>query len=239
MAQPTIISAQSKGYAVVSDSGTSRTYEDIVIPAEANTVIMFVVLDTAEASRTWDTLTYGNAAAIKTFQVSVSSQRARVTEAAIFDVSAAGAMTADLVATISGGSTTVDSRCGVVCSTGFVESFFTSNDGSSIEGESIAFSPNYENNLFVLCTGASDHDGGFSYTTGTEIFVDSAGGANVVGVSAGSQATNASDGSKTIAYTAPTVKNADFGVLLSSQKNPFATNFGPVIRPIISHDVIS
>lgn len=239
MTQPTIISAESTAYAADSDaSSTSRTYSDVAIPANANTVIMFVVMDISESGRTWNTLTYGDAAAVKSFQISVSSGAPRATEAAIFDVSGAGALTADLVATINGANTGANTRLGVVCSTGFVESFFTSSDRSATSGESIAFSPNYEKNLFVLCTASDDHDGGFSYTTGTEIFTSSAGGSNV-GVAAGSQATNASDGSKTIAYTAPSEEVADFGVLLSTQRNAFATSFGPVIRPIISHDVIS
>ncbi len=226
MAQPTIITAQSTAYAADSDaSSTSRTYSDVAIPANANTVIMFVIMDIDESGRTWNTLTYGNAAAVKSFQVSVSGGEPRATEAAIFDVSGAGAMTADLVATINGASTGANTRLGVVCSTGFVESFFTSNDRSARSGESIAFSPNYENNLFVLCTAADDHDGGFSYTTGTSIFTSSAGGTNV-GVSAASQATNAANGSKTIAYTAPTVESSDLGVLLSSQKNPFGGSGG-------------
>lgn len=44
MTKPTIINAQSISYSAVSDSSTSRTYEDVVIPAEANTVIMLVGL---------------------------------------------------------------------------------------------------------------------------------------------------------------------------------------------------
>ncbi len=239
MTQPTIITAQSTAYAADSDAGsTSRTYSDVAIPANANTVIMFVVMDIDESGRTWNTLTYGNAAAVKSLQISVSGGEPRATEAAIFDVSGAGALTADLVATINGANTGANTRLGVVCSTGFVESFFTSNDKSAQSCESIAFSPNYENNLLVLCTTSDDHDGGFSYTTGTSIFTSSAGGSNV-GVAAASQATNAANGSKTIAYTAPSVESADLGILLSEQRNPFATNFGPVIRPIISHDVIS
>jgi len=232
MAQPTIITAQSTAYAADSDaSSTSRTYSDVVIPSNANTVIMFVVMDIAESGRTWNTLTYGNPLAVKSFQISVSSGAPRAMEAAIFDVSCCGALSNDLVATINGANTGANTRLGVVCSTGFVESFFTSSDRSATSGESIVFSPNYENNLFVLCTAADDHDGGFSYTTGTSIFVSSAGSTNV-GVAAGSQATNASDGSKTIAYTAPSEEVADFGVLLSEQRNPFEQAHG-MIRDIV------
>lgn len=238
MTQPTIITAQSKGYAPLSDvNSATRTYEDVVIPANANTVMMFCIMDTSEPIRTFTNLTYGNAAAVKTFLIDVSSQRPRAVIGAIFDVSDASAMTADVTATIDVASG-VTTRLGVVCSDGFVESFQTTNDGSAIEGQSIAYSANYENNIFVLMGGTDDLGGVFSYTTGTEIFQDAA-DATSVGVVAGFQATNQADNTKKIAYTAAAEEMAEYGVLLSTQRNPFATSFGPVIRPIISHDVIS
>jgi hypothetical protein len=237
MTQPTIITAQSTGYAADADSGNTRTYSDVAIPANANTVIMFAVADTGENSRSWTDLTYGDAAATRTFLIDVSTASPRITIASIFDVSSAGALTADAEATIDS-SSTVDTRLGVVCSTGFVESFFTANSRTGVLGQSHVYSPNNENNLFVLCNTLDDFDGGFSYTTGTQIFQSSAGGTNV-GVAAASQATNAADGTKKIAYSSVGEECTDLGVLLSTQRNPFATNFGPVIRPIISHDVIS
>lgn len=238
MTQPTIITAQSKGYAPLSDANSAtRTYEDVVIPANANTVMMVCIMDTSEPIRTFTNLTYGNAAAVRTFLIDVSSERPRCVVGAIFDVSAAGAMTADVTVTIDS-ATSVETRFGIVCSDGFVESFQTTNDASAIEGQSIAYSGNYENNIFVLIGGTDDLNGGFSYTTGTEIFQDASDTVSVA-VVAGFQATNQADNTKKIAYTAAAEEMGEYGVFLSTQRNPFATNFGPVIRPIISHDVIS
>lgn len=222
MTQPTIITAQSQGYAPLSDANsTERTYEDVAIPANANTVIMFCIIDTSEPIRTWTNLTYGNAAAVRTFLIDISSQRPRAVIGAIFDVSDASAMTADVTATLDAASSQT-TRLGVVCSDGYVESFQTTNDGSAIEGQSIAYSANYENNIFVLMGGTDDLDGGFSYTNGTEIFQDAASSTSVA-VVAGFQATNQADGTKQINYTAAAEEIAEIGVLLTSQKKPFAS----------------
>lgn len=220
MPQPTIITAQSKGYAPLSDANSAtRTYEDVVIPANANTVMMVCILDTSEPIRTFTNLTYGNAAAVRTFLIDVSSQRPRCVIGAIFDVSAAGAMTADVTVTIDS-ATSQKTRFGIVCSDGFVESFQTTNDASAIEGQSIVYSDNYENNIFVLIGGTDDLNGGFSYTTGTEIFQDASDTVSVA-VVAGFQATNQADNTKKIAYTAAAEEMGEYGVLLSTQRNPF------------------
>jgi len=220
MPQPTIITDQSTGYAADSDANaTTRTYSDVVIPANANTVIIWVTGDTTEDFESFSNITYGDSAAVRTHLVDVSSAAPRMMMASVFDVSSAGALTNDVTVTFAT-TASVATRLGIVCTTGFLESFFSSQDRSAQEGQSIAFSPNYENNLFVLCNAADDFSGGFSYTTGTQIFQSSAGG-TAVGVAAASQATNLSDGSKKIAYTAPTEEVTDLGVLLSEQRNPF------------------
>ena len=85
--------------------------------------------------------------------------------------------------------------------------------------------------MLVLCHTLDDFDGGFSYTTGTQIFQSSAGGTNV-GVAAASQATNAADGTKKIAYSSVGEECTDLGVLLSEQRNPFEQAHG-MIRDIV------
>ena len=237
MTQPTIITAQSQGYPPVSDANSdTRVYSDVVMPAAANTVIVFCVMDTTSGGtgRQFTDLTYGDAAAVRTFLIDVSSTRPRAVVGAIFDVSDAGALTADVTVTISS-ATTVTTRLGVVCSDGFVESFFTGSDGSAVQGQSVVYSNNYENNIFALLTGTDDIDGGFPYTNGTEIFTDS-GGAGLVGVCAAYQTTNQADNTKKITYTASTEEAADLGVLLSSQRNPFQGGAGE--QSIISHNII-
>ena len=220
MAKPIIIQAESKGYAPDSDANsTERTYSDVVIPSSANTVIVICVMKTSENSRQFTDLTYGDSAAIRTFLIDVSSARPRAVVGAIFDVSNTGALTDDITVTINQ-SASIQTRLGVVCSDGFVESFFTSNDGSAIEGQSVVYSANYNNNIFALLSGTDDIDQGFPYADGIEIFTDSA-GIGGVAVAAGYQPTNQADNTKKIQYTASIEEVADLGVLLSSQKNPF------------------
>ena len=238
MTKPTIIDAQSTSYSAAADSGTSRTYEDVVIPAEANTVIMLVGLGSPSGTFEWTNITFGNAAAIKTQFIDVSSDTPlQATAAAIFDVSEAGAMTADVVASLSSTST-ADSKLGIVCSTGFVESWATTNDRSGTAGQNTVFSPNYENNIFVLMGSVDIDIDDLSITTGSLIFKGEQGAAKF-GVFGAKQTSEGSINEKTIAYTMSIEEMSEIIVTLSTQRNPFATSFGPVIRPIISHDVIS
>tara|TARA_B110000046_G_scaffold9260_2_gene9413 strand:- start:208 stop:924 length:717 start_codon:yes stop_codon:yes gene_type:complete len=238
MTQPTVIDAQSISYSAVADSGNSRTYEDVVIPAEANTVIMLVGLGSPSGTFEWTDIAFGNAAAIKTQFIDVSSESPlQATAAAIFDVSEAGAMTADVVASLSAAST-ADSKLGIVCSTGFVESWATTNDRSGTAGQNTVFSPNYENNIFVLMGSVDIDIDDLTITTGTLIFKGEQGAAKF-GVFGAKQTSEGSINEKTIAYTMSIEEMSEILVTLSTQRNPFATNFGPVIRPIIAHDVIS
>ena len=238
MTKPTIINAQSTDYAATSNVGVDRTFEDVVIPAEANTVIILAALTLAESARTLTDLTFGNASAIRTHLIDVSADTfVRATIAGVFDVSAAGAMTADVVATLDS-SATGGARCGVICSTGFVESFVTTNHRSATDCESITFSPNYAENIFTMI-GSCDVDiSDFTVTEGTLIFKGAQSDAHV-GVYGVVQDTEINKNQKKIGYTQTIEEHADLFVTLSSQKNPFATSSGPAIKPIISHDVIS
>lgn len=238
MTKPTIITAQSKGYAATGNTGNDRTFEDVVIPAEANTVIILAAITLAESARTLTNLTFGNASAIRTHLIDVSADEyARATIAGVFDVSAAGAMTADVVATLDS-SASGGARCGVICSTGFVESFTTTSHRSATDCESITFSPNYAQNIFTLIGSTHVDVSDIAVTEGTLIFTDAQSDSHV-GVYGIVQDTEINTNQKKIGYTHTVEENADLFVILSTQRNPFATNFGPVIRPIISHDVIS
>ena len=221
MPKPTIITAQSKGYAATSNSGADRTFEDVVIPAEANTVIILAALTVSESAKTLTNLTFGNASAIRTHLIDVSGDAyVNATIAGIFDVSAAGAMTADVVATLSSSATSVGSRCGVVCSTGFVESFTTTNHRSATDCESITFSPNYAENIFTLI-GSTDVDvSDITVTEGTLIFADAQSDGHV-GVYGIVQDTEINTNQKKIGYTHTIEENADLFVILSTQRNPF------------------
>jgi len=231
MPQPTIINAQSTDYAATSNSGADRTFEDVVIPAEANTVIILVALTLAESARTLTNLTFGNASAIRTHLIDVSADTfARATIAGVFDVSAAGAMTADVVATLDS-TATGGARCGVICSTGFVESFTTTSHRSATDCESISFSPNYAENIFTMIGSCHVEIGGFTVTEGTLIFKGAQSEAHV-GVYGVVQDTAINTNQKKIGYTQTIEEHAELFVTLSSQRNPFVQGQG-LIRDIV------
>jgi|SaaInlV_120m_DNA_3_1039746.scaffolds.fasta_scaffold28896_1 hypothetical protein len=241
MTQPTIITAQTKGYSSTGGSTATKTYEDVVVPAEANTLIVLLASSDFETSRTWINLTYGSALAVRTHLVDVSAiGNSPSTVVAIFDVSEAGAMTEDVVGTLSS-SSSLSTVCGVICSTGFVESYSTSVERSTTTNQHRIFSPNYENNIAVTLSSLDEDLPSLSITNGTELFkYQDAGSTLNVGTFAISQSANNSQGGKLTSYTlASPEESATINILLSTQRNAFSTNFGPVIRPIISHDVIS
>ena len=223
MSKPTIINAQSKDYAATSSTGGDRTFEDVVIPAEANTVIILAAFTLAESARTLTDLTFGNASAIRTHLIDVSADTfSRATIAAVFDVSASGAMTADVVATLDS-SQTAGARCGVICSTGFVESFTTTNHRSATDCESITFSPNYAENIFSMIGSCHVDISDFTVTEGTLIF-KGAQSDNHVGVYGVVQDTEINTNQKKIGYTQTIEEHADLFVTLSSQRNAFGSS---------------
>ena len=223
MSKPTIINAQSKDYAATSSTGGDRTFEDVVMPAEANTVIILAALTLAESARTLTDLTFGNASAIRTHLIDVSADTfSRATIAAVFDVSASGAMTADVVATLDS-SQTAGARCGVICSTGFVESFTTTNHRSATDCESITFSPNYAENIFSMIGSCHVDISDFTVTEGTLIF-KGAQSDNHVGVYGVVQDTEINTNQKKIGYTQTIEEHADLFVTLSSQRNAFGSS---------------
>lgn len=239
MTQPTVITGSSLVYETAANSGTTRTFSNVSIPAECNTFMALVVLSATELSAEWSDITFNGLGAVKLHQVDVSSgSTIKATMVAVFDTSDIGAVTGDIVATLSEPET-FRALLGVVCTTGFVESFAGSNDRFSNLGRSTAWSGNYQNNIQVLM-GGQDRDADlFSVTKGIEIYAEAPVGFPDPVVWAAYQDTNETDGQKIIEYSAAIEEVADICFLISSQKNPFVSNFGPVIRPIISHDVIS
>lgn len=241
MTQPTIITAQTKGYSSTGGSTTTKTFEDVVVPAEANTFIVLIGSTSDEGIRSWQSLTYGDSAAVLTHLVDVSAvDNSPSTLVAIFDVSEAGALTADVVGVLSsntGGSTV----CGVICSTGFVESYATSVERSTTTNQHRMFSHNYENNIAVTLSCLHQDLPDLSITDGTELFkYQDAGSSTNVGTFAILQTTSNAQGGKVTSYTLPSPEESStINILLSTQRNAFATSSGPAIKPIISHDVIS
>ena len=239
MTQPTVITGSSLAYEPTANSGTTRTFSSVSIPAECNTFMALVVLSATELSAEWTNITFNGIGAVKLHQIDVSSNSTiKATMVAVFDTSGIGAVTGDIVATLSESETFL-ALLGVVCTTGYVESFAGSNDRFSNIGRSTAWSGNYENNIQVLMGGQDRDADAFSVTKGVKIYSEDPTGEIEPCVWAAYQDTNETDGQKIIRYYAAIEEVADICFLISSQKNPFVSNFGPVIRPIISHDVIS
>ena len=239
MTQPTVITGSSLAYDPTANSGTTRTFANVSIPAECNTFMALVVLSATEQSARWSSVTFNGVGAVKLHQIDVSSNSTIMcTMVAVFDTSDIGAVTGDITATLED-SETFNALLGVVCTTGFVESFAGSNDRFSNIGRSTAWSGNYENNIQVLMGGQDRDADAFSVTDGVKIYSEDPTGEVAPCAWAAYQDTNETDGQKVIRYYAAIEEVADICFLISSQKNPFVSNFGPVIRPIISHDVIS
>lgn len=242
MTQPTIIAAQTKGYAQSGavSTGQVRTYDDIVIPASANTVIMMVNSSSDETGVEIVSINYGNASAVKIHDIDVSPPtNLTPCRVVVFDVSAVSAdMTADVTMTFSNNNVSRSTRLGVICTTGFVESWAAYTDDNVTDAQPQMYSPNYANNIMVLSGSLGRDSTDLAVSKGTLDFLDEVAD-DKPGVFGISQATNESDNSKEMAFTMSAEEHNGVVFAISTQRNPFATNFGPVIRPIISHDVIS
>lgn len=238
MTQPTIITASSIAYEPTANTGTTRTFSSVSIPADCNTFMVLIVLSAAETSAEWTDVTFSGTGAVKLHQIDVSaSSTVRSTIAAVFDTSGIGAVTGDIVGTLNS-SVSFRSMLGVVCTTGFLENFTASQDRSANIGRTTAWSPNYDNNIQVLM-GGQDRDGDqFSVSEGVELFAANPAGF-VDPVAWGAyQATNQANNQKSIRYYAASEEVAEICYLISSQRNPygaFATQTGPVIK----HNVIT
>ena len=223
MALPTVIAASSLAYEPTANSGTTRTFSSVSIPAECNTFMALVVLSATELSAEWNDITFNGLGAVKLHQVDVSSgSTIKATMVAVFDTSEIGAVTGDIVATLEDPET-FRALLGVVCTTGYVESFAGSNDRFSNIGRSTAWSGNYQNNIQILM-GGQDRDADlFSVTKGIELYSEDPVGFPDPVVWAAYQDTNETDGQKIIEYSAAIEEVADICFLISSQKNAFGS----------------
>lgn len=239
MAQPTIIGqgTNTKAYQATGTTGSTRTFEDINIPASANTVIFMFGLDTEEDVQTISSVTFPKGTEL--FEVDVSSgDRVRPTRLAVYDFSAEGASTdGDFVATL-GGSVTTASILSVFCTDGYVQNLVSGDQQTSASagGQTVAYNLNAANTI-MLYTAIRDVDiAGFSFTAGTEIFKTEATGAGINAVAAKETSTGSQ---KLISWS--NTSNADditaATITISSQPNPVA-DINPT-GDIISHDIIT
>ena len=233
MPQPTIINAgddntskDTTSYQASSESGDSRTFASVTIPANANTVIfhygMHVPTNTNQSTGMSAT---GDGVELFDFEVlgaSTLSTTYRAARIMVLDVSHLGAFTTTVTVSLSG-STTVGSILGVVCTDGFLESMLGTVDRITERPRNTFHSPNNENNALVI-TGHCDDDArsAFTMVSGTQLFegIDSKTQSSSF---AFTQSTNTASNTKVIEYQADAIAyESTLGVFaISSQRNPF------------------
>lgn len=226
MTQPTVITGSSLAYEPTANSGTTRTFANVSIPAECNTFMVLIVLSGAESAANWTDVTFNGVGAVKLHQIDVSaSATIRATIAAVFDTSDIGAVTGDIVGTLNA-SVSFRGMLGIVCTTGFLESFTASQDRSANIGRTTAWSPNYDNNIQVLM-GGQDRDADlFNVSEGVELYASDPTGSVDPVAWAAYQTTNQANNQKSIRYYAASEEIAEMCYLISSQKNPFNASDG-------------
>lgn len=226
MTKPTIIAAQTKGYEQAGpiSTGLVRTYEDVVIPASANTVIMMVNSSTAETGVEIVSINYGNANAVKIHDIDVSPPtNLTPCRVVVFDVSAVSSdMTADVEMTFSNNDVSRSTRLGVICTTGFVESWTAYTDDNVTDAQPQMYSPNYANNIMVLSGSLGRDVQDLTVTKGTLNFSDSLGSVYPV-VFGITQTAEESDNRKEIAFTMTAEEHNAVLFQISSQKKQFAS----------------
>tara|TARA_X000001382_G_scaffold58660_1_gene40281 strand:- start:755 stop:1471 length:717 start_codon:yes stop_codon:yes gene_type:complete len=237
MSQPTIIAVgtNTKAYTANADSGTEREFT-IAIPANANTMIVVMGLDNDESVRTINSLALtGVTGAEEVMEIDMSPSNApyRISRAAIFDLTGAGAATGTLTATISSSSTN-KALLGVVCTDGFVESFSVTQDRQFQDGKIVTHSSNMANNTMVYMMVSDLNTANIAYASPASELFDVQTSDNGLSVTAASQATT-SNNTKTIAFSGVTggADGTDLTLLLSSQSDPFDGITGKLTSPII------
>lgn len=246
MSQPSIIGVSGSGNTrayTTTDSGNTRVFSSVSIPANANTVIVLFGIDTTSTSTDIITsLAIDLTGAVKLHDLYIApNSNMKASRLGIFDVRACGAATSELTAQLSGTNAN-ESILGVVCTDGYVESFISGGDRFETNDSEIrAHSGNIKNNILVYMMNKDADIDDFSFTTSgtgvTELFKTNSGSSGISTASA-SQAT-ASDNCYTIAYTntGGGKPMTDVNLLISSQPNAFGD-----IDPrgdIISHDIIT
>ena len=240
MPQPTLIGVaadgNTRGYTANADSGTTRVFT-IDIPANANTMIVVMGLDNDESVRTIDSLALtGVTGSEEVMEIDMSPSTApyRISRAAIFDLTGAGAATGTLTSTISSSSTN-KALLGVVCTDGFIESFSVTQDRQFQNGQVVTHSSNMANNTMVYMMVSDLNTANIAYASPAAELFDVQTSDNGLSVTAASQATT-SNNTKTIAFSGLPVAGldgTDLTLLLSSQSDPFDGITGKLTSPII------
>ena len=237
MAQPTIIATESVVYAPTADSGSTRAFTEVDIPAAANTILVMFVNDNPENAKTIDSFVFDNSTIqntlLHTIDVS-SSTLSKVTQVNIYDTRNLGAFSNEDVTVTLSSATSGKSLLGVVCTDGFLESFSASDNLFSAKFQLSVFSSNSDNNILLQMGSLDGGVSSFSYTTGTEVYKTTS--SDLISLVSAKQATSSS-GIKTIAGDKLSDDLSSVSFLISSQPNPLA-DINPT-GDIISHDIIT
>jgi hypothetical protein len=225
MPKPTIINAQTTDYVQKSPTSTGlvRTYENVLIPSAANTVIMMVNSSSSETLVEIVSINYGNANAVKIHDIDVSPPtNLTPCRVVVFDVSAVNSdITADVTMTFSNNDSSRSTRLGVICTTGFVESWTAYTDDNMTDAQPQMYSPNYANNIMVLSGSLGRDVQDLTVTKGTLLYSGSPGIA-LAAVFGISQDSEESDNSKEMAFTMSAEEHNAVLFQISSQKKQFA-----------------
>lgn len=225
MTKPTIIAAQTKGYAqeLPQSTGLNRTYLDVVIPASANTVIMMVNSSRSENDTQIVSINYGNTSPVKIFDIDVSSTQLSPCRVVVYDTRHIDTdLTADVTMTFNNDSHTRSTRLGVICTDGYVESWTSYNDDNVESAQTQMYSPNYANNIMILSGSLGRDYQDLTVTQGTLDFSDAI-GTVYPAVFCISQATEEADNSKKVAFTMTAEEHNAVLFQISSQKKQFAS----------------
>ena len=244
MGQPTIIGVgtNTKGYtpdASPGDTGSTRVFT-IAIPANAKTMIVTAGLDSAETVRSFSSIALEGvtgAEEIIEIDMSPSSSPYRTSRAAIYNLTAAGAATGTLTATLDGSSTD-KALLGVVCTDGYLESFTVTQDRQYQDGQITTHSGNMANNTMVYMMVSDLDTTNIAYASPAAELYDVQTSDDGLSITAASQSTTSND-TKAISFSGISggADGTDLTLLISDQPNPFA-DINPT-GDIISHDIIT
>lgn len=240
MTAPNIIGVAADGdtrtYNPTANTGATREFTGISIPANANTVFLMFTVDSPETSRTISSFTFDNATLEGTLLQNVdvsASTNAKVTAVRAYDTRSLGALTSQTVDVTLTSGTSVAGFLGVVCTDGFLESFSSSNNLSGTTIQNVCFSGNSNNTTLLHMASIDGNVSGFSYTTGTEVYKQASSNSSLSLVCA-KQTTNSATGAKTIvADKGNTEEVSSVSILISSQSDPFDGVTGSLTSPIV------
>jgi|TARA_R100000081_G_scaffold91829_1_gene71170 hypothetical protein len=238
MSKPTIIGTgtNTKGYTPTSNANsTNRTFTNIAIPANANTVFLQVGFDSALNSRNiTDVSLSGISGHVELLNVDPTpNEQVKITRFIALDTSACSASTVELQMTLSSASSG-KAVLGVVCTDGFIQNVTLTQD-RLMEFHKLMVHQDNSDNTTLVSMAIMDEDTtdlAFSGTGVAQLYkVDE----TTVNCYAHSQSTVSADGFMTIIFESD--DNADdiahAILLLTSQLDPFDGLTGKLTSPVV------